>query len=307
MAFEAATGYNQFPQGNWSPIKYSKKALMFFRTVSVVQDITNSDYEGEIKDSGDTVKIIKEPVITTRTYRRGAKVELQELDDQGLTLTVDQANYYAFPIDDIETRQSHIAWEAMAVSTGGYALRDGFDSEVLTYMKANATVGTSTTAIGTSGSPKSIGFGAGNDYQPADYLARLATVMDENNVPEEDRYIVANPAFYEQLSKTESKLSDSSYSGDAESQIRNRKLVTTKMVNGFKLYKSNNLAKYSSTVYAVLAGHKSAVATANNLTKNEKLRRTDTFGDMFRGLFVYGRKVLRPEALFVGYVTLGDA
>jgi hypothetical protein len=303
MAFPASAGYTNLPNGNWSPVIYSRKALMFFRTTSVAQDITNSDYSGEIKAFGDTVRIIKEPVITQRAYKRGTKIEPQDLADEDLSLVIDQANYVAFAVDDIEKSMSHIAWEGMAVSSGGYALRNAFDQEVLSHMYSNATAGSNT---GTDGAPKTIGFGAGNDFSPSDYISRFATILDENDIPEEGRYIVANPSFYEALRREDSKLIEVSVTGDAESLLRNYKLGTSKQIHGFTMYKSNNLSLSASSRRVILAGHKSAVATANSVTESEKMRRESTFGDMYRSLLVYGRKVLRPEALFSGHVTIGD-
>jgi hypothetical protein len=61
MAFKAAAGYGNLPNGSFSPTIFSKKAQLAFRRASVVQSITNTDYFGEIASYGDSVKIIKEP------------------------------------------------------------------------------------------------------------------------------------------------------------------------------------------------------------------------------------------------------
>jgi hypothetical protein len=96
MAFQTADGYGNLPNGNFSSIIYSKKTQNAFRKATVVGDISNSDYFGEIDSVGDTVKIIKEPEITVKSYARGSTVQAQDLDDEEFSLTIDKANYFAF-------------------------------------------------------------------------------------------------------------------------------------------------------------------------------------------------------------------
>ena len=115
MAFTTATGYGNLPNGNFSPVIYSKKVQLAFRKSTVCGDITNSDYFGEIAAQGDTVKIIKEPEISVSEYARGTNVTAQDLQDEDFSLVVDKANYFAFKMDDIEeahmrNRQLVAAW-----------------------------------------------------------------------------------------------------------------------------------------------------------------------------------------------------
>ena len=114
MAFGTAAGYGNLPSGNFAPQIFSQKVLKFFRRASVAEDITNTDYTGEIENFGDTVNIIKEPTITVSSYTRGSVVNTQNLADDQITLTVDQANAFSFKIDDIEERHSHVNLEALA-------------------------------------------------------------------------------------------------------------------------------------------------------------------------------------------------
>ena len=134
MAFSSAPGYGNLPNGNFSPVIYSKKVQTAFRKTSIVEDITNSDYFGEINNFGDSVRIIKEPEITVKEYSRGTVVMPQDLDDEDFTLVVDKANYFAFKIDDIEEAHSHVNFESLASDRAGYRLRDQFDQEILGYM-----------------------------------------------------------------------------------------------------------------------------------------------------------------------------
>jgi len=106
MAFPVASGYGNLPNGNFSPIIYSKKVQKAFRNSSVVEDITNTDYAGEIANMGDSVKIIKEPEITINSYARGTTLATQDITDADFTMIVDQANYFQFALDDIEEAHS---------------------------------------------------------------------------------------------------------------------------------------------------------------------------------------------------------
>ena len=89
MAFTTASGHGNLPNGNFSPIIYSKKVQLAFRKSTVCGDITNSDYFGEISAQGDTVKIIKEPEISVSEYARGTTVTAQDLDDEDFSLVVE--------------------------------------------------------------------------------------------------------------------------------------------------------------------------------------------------------------------------
>ena len=95
MAFQSAPGYSNLPNGNWSPVIYSKKVQLALRKSSVAQAITNSDYFGEISSMGDSVKIVKEPDVSVRSYARGTQIAAQDLEDSDFTLVIDKANYFA--------------------------------------------------------------------------------------------------------------------------------------------------------------------------------------------------------------------
>ena len=134
MAFTSAAGHGNLPNGNFSSVIYSKKVQLAFRKSTVVGDITNSDYFGEISAQGDTVKIIKEPEISVSSYARGTQITAQDLDDEDFSLVVDKANYYAFKIDDIEEAHSHVNFMDLATNRAAYRLADQHDQEVLGYL-----------------------------------------------------------------------------------------------------------------------------------------------------------------------------
>jgi hypothetical protein len=311
MAFTNSSGYNNLAQGNFTPQIFSQKVQKFFRRASVVEDITNTDYAGEIENFGDTVKIIKEPTITVKDYARGQTVDTQILADDQITLTVDQGSYFAFKVDDIEERQSHVNFEALATSSGAYSLKRNYDYNVLKFIYDNATNGTGT---GTDASPI-------DGDAAVDTLANLVSTakknLDRNDVPEENRWLVSSPEFFEQLRKAGAKLSDQSVMADGgSSQIRNG-MVTDRPLFGFNMYQSNAIAVSGGSVanntfgsagsneHVFLYGHMSGVATVNHIAKTELIRDPDSFADVVRGLHVFGRKILRSEAVQRGVITIG--
>lgn len=300
--FASASGHGNLPGGVFSPDIFSKNTIIGFRRVSVAMEVTNTEYEGEIASMGDTVRILKEPAITVQDYERGTKLQYTDLIDEETTLVIDQGKAYGFLMDDIETAQGHVDFASMGVDNASYQLRDTFDSNVLTNMADNATT---TAGTGVSSTPVTVGYDAGDDFTPMNIINRLARLMDENDVPEDGgRFVVATPGFFEFLAQEDSKLIDIHVTGDAESMARQRKLGTSRPLHGFTLWKSNNLSNSAGGDVRILAGHLSATAVATQITKSEVIRDNDSFADKYRGLLVFGRKVLRPEALFVANITL---
>jgi len=293
------------------PAVYSKKVLNFFRKASVAEAITNTDYAGEISAFGDSVRIIKEPTITVYQYERGQDITQTKLTDQEVTLVVDTANAFKFIVDDIESNMSHVNWREVAASSAAYSLKDAFDANILSKMKAGLSASGpdmiigADAAVGSGGvgeTTASVDLGTASEVDPLDLMARMARLLDEQNVPEEGRWFVASPEFYEELSQTDSKLLSVDYNG-GQGSIRNG-LVSSGKLRGFSMYKSNNMPAASTASGIVLAGHMSAVATAQTIVNTEVLRDPTSFGDIVRGLHVHGVKVLRPEALSGAYYTI---
>ena len=295
MAVAKGAGYTNLPSGNWLPVIYSQKVQKFFRTASVVEDITNTDYAGEIENFGDTVNIIKEPTISVNSYTRGGHIAIQNLADDQLQLVVDQANAFAFKVDDIEERQSHVNWESLATSSGAYALKDSYDANVIAAMVSG--VGTT---VGSDGS----GSDVPDSVDPLNIMANCSKRLHGGDVPTDNRWFLGSPEWYETLAQASGKLMDASVTGDADSPLRNGR-VTTGLIQGFKLYMTNNFAASStSDYYKILWGHMSSTATANAIAKTEVIRDPDSFADVVRGLHVFGRKVLRSAGLMARHVLI---
>ena len=326
MAFDTAAGYGNLPSGNFAPEIFSQKVLKFFRRASVIEDITNTDYAGEIENFGDTVKIIKEPTVTVSSYQRGSVVNPQDLADDQISMVVDNANAFAFKIDDIEERHSHINFEALATSSGAFALKRKYDAAVLQHISdaagiaSSAVSGTTLTntvaagVLGTAGAPINV---ETND-NGINMMLAMARLLDDQSVPEENRWFVAPPIFYEKMFQAGNKIAEVQVTGDASSPLRNG-LAINGTFAGFRCYKSTALNSTGGTDQVtltdaaatlatdgsenvILAGHMSAVATASHIAKTEVVRSTESFSDVIRGLHVFGRKVLRQEAVVRGVI-----
>jgi hypothetical protein len=275
MAFNKAAGHGNLPNGNFSPVIYSQKVQKAFRKSSVVEDITNTDYMGEIANFGDSVKIIKEPEISVSTYARGTQIQTQDLQDGEFSLNIDQANYFSFKMDDIETAHSHVNFMDLATDRAGYKLRDTFDADVLSYMSGFAQAADGTFSVNTSvngtvastsagtdellaanklsvvdfgvsgdatkGIPLSQTASVGGSATPLDLLNRMARIMDVNNIDTADRWFVADPVFFEKLMGETSKFISADFNlSMGDGVIRNGR-VGDGLIRGFKVYMSNNL------------------------------------------------------------------
>jgi hypothetical protein len=354
MAFRSSAGNGSLPNGVFSPIIYSKKAQLAFRRASVVQGITNTDYFGEISSFGDSVKIIREPEIQIRPYSRGKLITPQDLVDEDFTMVVDQANEYAFQLEDIEQAHSHISWMSLATDRAGFKLKDQFDAEILGYMSGfkQSVIGApantarvladmpGTRAVASAGADELLtsnklnrgsflAAGADNSIpvaprfpgqqtkpvdlvSPITLLARMARNLDLQNVDQVGRWVVIDPVFAEMLKDEDSRL----FNMDTAEKGGLRNGQIGKQIQGFTVYMSNSLPRVGNgpstvgvtaqnTDYGIIvAGHSSAVATAENLTKTETFRSQETFADVVRGLQVYGRKLLRPEAIVTAKYNL---
>jgi len=349
MAFQSTAGYGNLPNGNFSSVIYSKKVQLALRKSTVVGDITNSDYFGEISAQGDTVRIIKEPEISVSAYERGTQVQAQDLDDEDFSLVIDKSNYFAFKVDDIEEAHSHVNFMDLATNRAAYRLADQHDQEVLGYLSgykqsalhdAANTVNdqvNGTKAIDTAGSDELLSsmklikgsFGnittasAGNHSipvaarlpgataLPTEYVSpvmlinRMGRLLDQQNVDKGGRWIVIDPVMMEVLQDEDSRFLNADF-GDSGGLCNG---LVINNLNGFRVYVSNNLPQVGggsattgtanqNTDYGVIvAGHDSAVATAEQINKTETYRDPDSFADIVRGMHLYGRKILRSEAI----------
>jgi len=339
MAFQSASGYTNLPNGAFSPVIYSAKVQKQFRKTTVVGDITNSDYFGEIANQGDSVQIIKEPEIAITRIARGTAMTSTDIADEDFTLIIDRANGFQFEVDDIEKKHSHVNWMDLATDRAGYNLAQEYDKDVLGYLsgyetltlggawtartaavgtKADSAAGadellaankldvTAFNAAGVANTSIALAATPGTGVvTPLALLSRINRLMDQRNVDKEGRWVVVDPVFMEVLMDENSKFMDRDFQ-DGE-QLSNGKVASNK-IRGFRVYCSNNLPYLGDGPAAtgagsltdfgvVVAGHDSAVATAEQIKKTESFRSPFGFQDIVRGMHLYGRKILRPEGL----------
>jgi len=305
MAFPVAPGRPNY-SGNFIPEIWSGKLIENFYDATVLAAISNTDYEGEIKGQGDTVNIRTQPNITIRDYVKGQNLVVENPDKPKLQLLIDKGEYFACVEDDIDKVQSDINLMDTWSKDASEQMKVKIDQRVLTDMlpdisaqNKGATAGRISAAfnLGTSVSPLTVTKdGAGATTPVTDLIVDMGTVLDENNCPESGRFLVI-PARMAGLIK-KSELKDASLSGDSQSIMRNGRLG---MIDRFTVYVSHNL-NVSSGKFSIIAGTKMGLTFASQMTEMESIRAESTFGDIIRGLQVYGYKVVKPEALSMAVV-----
>lgn len=270
-------------QVNFIPEVFSKLLQAKFYSSSVLPAISNTDYEGEISGQGDKVHVRTVPTVTINDYT--GSVANQNLTTDTVTLNIDTAKYYSFKVDDVLAAQSDINMLEEASADAAEQMRIAVETDVLSSVVGDAgtTMADYTAATGTVLSQ----------------ILDMAVQLDEDNIPEEGRFIVLSPAQISMLKQTDLKAAY--LTGDGTSPLRNGKVGT---IDRFTVYQSNLLYKPTtgddSGKTHVLAGHSKGITFASQFTNTETVRLTDTFGDAVRGLKVYGSKVINPDCLVVG-------
>ncbi len=306
MAFPVAGGRPNY-SGNFIPEIWSGKLIENFYDATVLAAISNTDYEGEIRNMGDTVNIRTTPEITIRDYVKGQTLTVENPDKPKLQLVIDKGEYFACVEDDVDKVQSDInlmdtwskdASERMKIKIDQRVLTDLLPDIAATNKGATAGEQSASFNLGTTGAPLTVTKdGASSTTPVVDLIVDMGTVLDEANVPEADRYLVI-PAKMAGLIK-KSELKDASLTGDGTSVVRNGRLG---MIDRFTIYVSHNL--YVDTgKYSIIAGHKMGFTFASQMTEMESLRAESTFGNIIRGLQVYGYKVVKPEAIAQAVVS----
>lgn len=304
MGFAVTAGRPDY-SGNFIPEIWSGKLIENFYDATVLAAISNTDYEGEIRQHGDTVNIRTTPEITIRDYVKGQTLTVENPDKPKLQLLIDKGEYFACIEDDVDKVQSDIKLMDTWSKDASERMKIKIDQRVLTDLLpgvASANRGASAGAItasfnlGVTTSPLTVTKdGASSTTAVVDLLVDLGTVLDEANCPEDNRFVVI-PAKMAGLIK-KSELRDASLTGDSQTPLRNGRLG---MIDRFTVYVSHNLKRATvsgSVEHSIIAGHKMGFTFASQMTNMETLRAQSTFGNIVRGLQVYGYKVVKPEAL----------
>jgi hypothetical protein len=308
--YPAGSSGNSLQSTGFIPEIWSGKLVEKFYASTVLSAISNTDYEGEIKNQGDTVNIRTKPTITIKAYSADGALELQRPTGTKIQLLIDTGQYFNTILDDVMDVQSDLNLLSMWGDDASEQMKIVIDTDILKNKLLHGgevTTNRGTTAgkisaainLGVTGTPLSIvaTSPAVGQVDILDMILRLGQTLDEQNIPEQGRWLVL-PTWAATLIK-KSELRQAYLSGDGVTMLRNGRLG---MVDRFTVYASNLLPNgtaggLASGEYAVYAGHAHGLTFASQVAKVETIRSEMTFGTVLRGLQVYGSKVVDPKAL----------
>ncbi len=255
-----------------------KKSLVFG-----APGVANRDYEGEIADSGDTVKItsISRPTIGTYT-KNSTTITAETLTDAQRSLLIDQSKYFAFEVDDVDLRQAKNGGALMteAAVESAYGLADVADQYIAgLYTGVDSGNAISTTSVTTAA-------------LAVTGLINLKIKLDSANVPTQGRYVIVPPWYHGLLLG-----SDLFVRVDASGNDQALRNGVVGRAFGFDVMVSNNCINVTGDDYIVQAGYPGAVSFAEQIVKVEAYRPESAFSDALKGLHVYGAKLVRPTGI----------
>lgn len=318
--FNTATPYS----GTFIPAVWSAKLNAKFYAASIYGEIANTDWQGEVSSMGDKVYINTAPTLTVSNYVAGTNLNYQVPTPDMQELLIDKGKYFAFQINDVLEYQAKPNLMDMFSTDAAEQMRIAVDSTVI----YNTFSGAAAANKGATAGVKSAGYNLGTDASPivltkdnvVQKVLEMASVLDEQNIPDSDRWLVIDPATRALLFQSE--LAKAYSTGDATSPVRNGKIGA---IDRFTIYLSNQLPRAiagtatpwlsgdgtensvtsTGTVTkrrALIAGHKSALTFASQITKMEQVRNPNDFGDFVRSLNVYGYKVVNGDAMTLAIV-----
>lgn len=311
--------------GVFIPTIWAGKFVEKFYDATVLAAIANTDYEGEIRNMGDTVKIRTRPTISIANYEATQALVVTRPSAPAVDLNIDKGKYFNTVLDDVMEVQADADLLSLWADDASEQMKIAVDTDALAYSVWNTgtvaankgnTAGrlSGDIRLGITTAPAYVnvasqGTGAGdtnaNDRSVIDHLVDMGQVLDEQNIPENGRFVIV-PAWYASMIKR-SELRDASIAGDGVSMLRNGRLG---MVDRFTIYVSNLLPNgvaggVAASEFLVYAGHKQGLTFASQMTKVETLRSESTFGTLLRGLQVYGLGVIDGTCLVTSVVRKG--
>jgi hypothetical protein len=311
--------------GAFIPTLWSGKLLAKFYQNTMLSEMSNTDYEGELKNQGDTIRIRLAPSISISDYTVGQNLSYEVPTPIFQDMQVNKGKYFGVQVNDVLAYQSDMNLMNMFTEDAAKQLKISIENEV--FFNSFVTEGPAAANEGATAGAISAAYNLGTDTAPIDQatpenvlkaILRMSTTLDEQNVPEEGRWLILSP--FDRHLLMQSNIAQAYFTGDQASTIRTGKIG---MLDRFTVYVSNLLPRGAagkalvagltdpSTGGAVasakarrtmIAGTKAAVSFAMTVNKTEPLRNQTDFGDIVRGLAVYGRKVVKPEALVVAQV-----
>lgn len=311
--------------GSFIPTLWSKKLLIKLYQNLMLSEITNTDYEGELRNQGDTVRIRSTPDVTIRPYEVGMNLQYEVPEPVYQDMQIDKGMYFGVKVSDVLEYQSDMNLMDMFTDEAAKQLKIAIENEV--FFNSFVSQGPAATNEGTTAGEISANYNLGSDTDPVDQssaenilqaILRMSSVLDEQNVPEDDRFLVISP--YDRHLLMQSNIAQADFTGDTSSTIRSGKIGT---IDRFTTYVSNLLPRGAAGKELVsgldpiadggsltnakprrmmVAGTKHAISFASTIEKTEPIRDQNDFGDIVRGLAVYGRKVVKPETLAIAQV-----
>ena len=280
MAYSSSSGSFSFASGeqHFIPEVFSKKLQAKFYAQTMLSEVTTNEYEGEISGLGNKVNIRSVPAVTVADYT--GSLSYADVTSGTIELNIDKAKSYAFKVDDILREQADIDFMNEAANDAAQNMKIAIEQDVF----ANVAAGSSLTDI--NATPSNL-----TSSNILGFILDAGQTLDENNIPEDNRYMIISPAAATLLKQSE--LRQAYLTGDNVSPLRNGFIGT---VDRFNMYVSNNLVT-ASGVTSGLYGHPKAIAYASQMTNTESVRLESSFGDGVRGLAVYGYKVVLPTAI----------
>lgn len=278
---------------NFSPIAWASSLLQNLNRNQVFKNVFNNDYEGDIAQAGDTVKINSIGRITVSAYTKNTDLAApQILQDASLDLKVDQADSYHFYVDDMDKRQAKVNWREGAMREAAFSLADATDTYLAGVLAAGLpSVNTLTAAtVGTGPS----------DSDAYSLIIDLGVLLDDNNVPDDGRCVFV-PNWYEGMLRKDPRFT----SFGTPDNVKRLRGDPIGQIDQFEVYKSNNMP-LSGGNPIVLATYKGAATFAEQISEVVAYKPERRFGDAQKGLHLYGAKITRPNAIAGVVATKGS-
>lgn len=302
MPFPSQAGQPTY-SGVFIPEIWSTKLIEKYYDGTVLSQISNTDYEGEISQMGDKVLIRSNPTLDIHDYEVGMNLINQRPVGTKTELLIDKGMYWSAIIDDVIAKQQDIEQMNKWAEDASEQMKIKLDTRVLgaivpdiVAQNKGATAGKAGDInLGATGSPLAL-----SKTNILDTILYMGQVLDEQNVPETGRFLIL--PYWATTRLKLSDIKDASLSGDGTSPLRNGRVG---VIDRFTIYNSNLLPNYTDgadKTTHLIAGTKAGLTFATQLTKTETLRAESTFGEIMRGLLVYGHKVLKGDALTAAYV-----
>lgn len=266
--------------------------------------IANRDFEGTLRQQGDTVHVTTVDDPTVSAYDKNTDIVIEDLNDDRISLVVDQGEYFAFRVNDIDAVQAAGNFQLPALQRAGWKLAaeaEEFSASqfVLPATGVNAGGPVAANRLGgvtvTSGRPEDATAGQISAYQ---VLVKLREILDKQSVPLPGRYVVVNPEFVSCL-LMDSRYTDMSASGSSDALLQGQVGRAT----GFNVLVSNLLPK-TGAASTICAGVPAALTYVNQISNVETYRDQTRFADVVRGLNIYGAKIFRREDVATATVTI---